>query len=169
MKKLRSLKAIVDFIWIVFCIPLIPLMLIVLIMAFFDTESLLVLDKFHVNTSLDSDGFIWLNIVVVYSIVIACIYCFFVFRRTLRYFLQAKPFHEKVIFNFLRVGRILLWVGIAGVCFSLLIPLLFSSKLNIGAGLWSYLFLSSLGLFFQVLSEVFKIARHAKEENQLTI
>ena len=42
-------------------------------------------------------------------------------------------------------------------------------EFKINLGLTPYLILICLGLFFMVLSEVFKVAKHAKEENELTV
>jgi hypothetical protein len=169
MKKLVALKSIVDFIWIVCCLPLIPLMLVIVIMAFFDQSSLEVWDKITFsNTSGTGIGGM-ITALIMMVIITFCLYAFFIFRKTLRLFLKRKPFDPRVIQNFARIGKILLWVGIAGLFSSFLGTLIFESKLMIGGAMWGYLFLSASGLFFQVLSEIFKIAKQATEENQLTI
>ena len=43
------------------------------------------------------------------------------------------------------------------------------TKISFGGAFDSFLFTASLGLFFMVLSEVFKIAKNMKEENDLTV
>jgi len=97
------------------------------------------------------------------------IYCLYIFRKTLRYFQKTKPFHNDVIENFYKIGYLLVGVGIGGTLMSFTSRLLFRGQLTINLGLTPYVILICLGLFFMVLSEVFKIAKHAKEENELTV
>jgi hypothetical protein len=52
---------------------------------------------------------------------------------------------------------------------SFLYRLLYKSKFEIDLSFSPFILTLALGLFFMVLSEVFKIARTAKEENELTI
>jgi hypothetical protein len=169
MRKLVVLKSIVDFIWIVCCIPLMLLLTVFLLLSFFKTESLSAMDSVNFMGFEGSKIAIIFRMVVLYIVTALSVYSFFLFRKSLRYFMKAKPFHEKVILIFDQIGRYLVLVSLIGLFFSFLDQLLFSSKIVIGIGFWPYLFIACLGLFFKVLSEIFKIAKHAKEENQLTI
>jgi hypothetical protein len=56
------------------------------------------------------------------------------------------------------------------------LPLLFykiihegNIEIEFGGGFSSFLFTSSLGLFFMVLSDVFKIAKTMTDDNELTV
>jgi hypothetical protein len=92
-----------------------------------------------------------------------------VFRKTLRYFQKVKPFHDEVIANFYKIGYLLTGIGLGSSVLFFLMRILFENKFKIHLGLSPYLMLVCLGLFFMVLSEVFKVAKHAKEENELTV
>jgi hypothetical protein len=145
------------------------LLAVLLVLSFAGTETL---------TDLESVSFIGfegpryaiiLRMIVLCSIWGLGIYVFFLFRKVLRYFMKAKPFHQQVIAIFKRIGQYLVWIGVAGLVFSFLDPFLLERTVSIGIGFWPYLFVTGLGLFFNILSEVFKIAKHARDENQLTI
>jgi hypothetical protein len=52
---------------------------------------------------------------------------------------------------------------------SLIYKVLYQKKIGFEIGLSPFLIMLCFGLFFMVLSEVFKIAKHTKEESDLTI
>ncbi|WP_055436060.1 DUF2975 domain-containing protein [Lacinutrix algicola] len=169
MKKLNILKSLVDFIWIVTCIPLILLLLFVSVFVFIDpsiTETVL-----NVNTSevANSSASVIITTLVLMIVLLIGVYCFYLFRKTLRYFQQRKPFHDYVIATYRKMGNLLVVTGISATILFFVIKLIFESKLEINLGLTPYIFIVCLGLFFMVLSEVFQIAKVAKEENELTV
>jgi hypothetical protein len=67
------------------------------------------------------------------------------------------------------MGNLLVATGIAATVLFFVIKLIFESRFEIHLGLTPYVFIVCLGLFFMVLSEIFKIAKTAKQENDLTI
>ena len=87
----------------------------------------------------------------------------------MRYFQKVKPFHLDVIQNFYKIGYLLIAVGFVGSMLTFVSRLVVKGEFKINLGLTPYLILICLGLFFMVLSEVFKVAKHAKEENELTV
>jgi hypothetical protein len=108
-------------------------------------------------------------VLLVMSLVLISIYSLYLFRKTLRYFQQRKPFDSYVIKTYNKIGNLLLFSGIVGSILNFIFLLVFKGKFMINIGLSPYLFVICLGLFFMVLSETFKIAKTAKEENELTI
>lgn len=169
MRKLVILKSLVDFIWIVTCIPGIPLLLFFVVFIFVNPGSV----NFVIDTGVSKMEaptlkvqLIALALIVLYFI---GIYCLYLFRKTLRYFQKVKPFHEDVIANFYKIGYLLSGIGISALIVFFLARLFVDHKFKIQLGLSPYLLLVCLGLFFMVLSEVFKVAKHAKEENELTV
>jgi len=100
------------------------------------------------------------------------IYSIFLLRKVIGYFMKRDLFHEKVISHLNRIGQFLIASTIL-----VNVPLFFYNmfhRQHVGVqftngGLDSLLMSVSLGLFFMVLSEVFKIAKHMKEENELTV
>jgi hypothetical protein len=103
------------------------------------------------------------------TLILFGIYFIYIFIKTLRYFQQVKPFHIDVINNFNKIGRLFSVIGIAGSLLFFVARLILKNEFKIHFGLSPYLLLICLGLFFMILSEVFKVAKHAKEENELTI
>jgi hypothetical protein len=169
MRKLIILKSLIDFIWIVTCIPALLLFAFFTVYMFVEPESLNIIlntDKSDIETSLITAQLFGL---VFIALGFVTIYCVYLFRKTLRYFQRVKPFHIDVTTNFYKIGYLLTGVGITSSLLIFLSQLIFKSQLKINLGLSPYIMLICLGLFFMVLSEVFKVAKHAKEENDLTI
>ena len=169
MRKLIILKSLIDFVWIVTCIPALLILSFLAVYMFVEPESLDIIldaDKSIIKTFSISAQLFGLAFIVLAFITIYCVY---LFRKTLRYFQRVKPFHMDVIVNFYRIGYLLTGVGIASSVLFFLAQLVFTSQLKINLGLSPHVMLTCLGLFFMVLSEVFKVAKYAKEENNLTI
>jgi hypothetical protein len=59
--------------------------------------------------------------------------------------------------------------GISSSILFFVFRLFSDSKFQMSLGLTPYIFVICLGLFFMILSEVFMVAKHAKDENELTI
>ncbi|TXE17817.1 DUF2975 domain-containing protein [Psychroserpens burtonensis] len=169
MKKLLILKSLVDFIWIVTCIPVIPVLLFIAVYMFIDPSILEI--PLEINNSKIEDLGLSLKIstLVLFVIVFIGIYCFYVFRKTLRYFQKHNPFSDFIINSYNTIGNLLVFSGITASVLFFVIKLVFESRIEVSLGLSPYIFIVCLGLFFMVLSEVFKVAKIAKEENQLTI
>ncbi len=90
------------------------------------------------------------------------VYGVYALRTTLVYFKNRDFFNVKVISSFSIVGKCL-------VASSLIeIPVFFYDQ-NKNNSIMALTLLLCMGLFFMVLSEVFKIAKEAKEENELTV
>lgn len=169
MRKLIILKSLIDFIWIVVCIPLIPLLLFFTVYMFIDA-SVLNIVYMKLNTIPEKANiYTQLFALLIIAVVYIEIYSFYLFRKTLRYFQKVQPFHQQVILNFNRVGKLLVFSGIVGIVIVFANQLVLQHKSFFGFGLSPYLVALCLGLFFMVLSEVFKVAKHAKEENELTV
>lgn len=100
------------------------------------------------------------------------VYAVFLLKKTIDLFIKRRLFDDEVIKKFNTIGKIFVAVALMTS-----IPSFFYSvfiKQNIGLNLTSYysdsmLFNIAIGLFFMILSEVFKIAKNLKEENELTI
>lgn len=166
MRKLIILKSLLDFIWIFTCIPLIALLLFFSFFMFINPESLdMVFDTDKNKAPVTIQIFGLLLIVICF----VGIYCLYLFRKTLRYFQQAKPFHVDVITNFHKIGYLLSVIGIGGSVLFFIARLVIKNELKFNLGISPYLMLVCLGLFFLVIGEAFKVAKHAKEENDLTV
>lgn len=167
MKKLIILKSIVDFIWIVTCIPLILLVLFLMVYQFIDTDIISSLTSSNSMTN----SLIPLHIIIIVFgvIVLLLIYSLYLFRKTIRYFQKQNPFDVFVSTTYNTIGKTLILSGFVGSILSVTHKFIYKSKLVFNLGLSPYLLIICLGLFFMLLSETFKVAKKAKDENDLTI
>lgn len=175
MKKLNILKALLDFFWFFSIIGGIG---ILLFLPFYLTESfpdttLKIKDLKIANHNAFS------KIIVVINAICSGIfvYSIYLIRKVV------ILFQKREIFNF-EVSRLLNLIGISIVASSVISNLSImiyrfvernhQEKGNFGlhidfGGFDSFLIATSLGLFFMVMSAVFKIATNIKQENELTI
>ncbi|WP_181248532.1 DUF2975 domain-containing protein [Flavobacterium magnum] len=100
------------------------------------------------------------------------VYAIYLLRKTVAHFRKREIFHEDVIRYFNAIGKCIITSTLLTH-----IPLFFYNMLHRnhlgiqidGGGFDSLLLSISLGLFFMVLAEAFKIAKNLKEENELTV
>jgi hypothetical protein len=117
----------------------------------------------------------WMSNTVIISSCIATIfftYSIYILRKAITQFKKRVIFSEETVVNFRQISIYL-------ICSTLLdkVPLFFytvTHKDRLGmevetVGFNSFLFEISIALFFMVLSEIFKIAKNMKEENELTV
>ena len=99
------------------------------------------------------------------------VYSIYLLRKTIALFIRKDIFNIEVIRNFNIIGICIVTSTLLMVIPSFLYTAFHRTKLGfkLEVGFDSPLFVISLGLFFMVLSEVFKIARNLKEENDLTL
>ena len=167
MRKLNLLKTIVDFVWIMALI-FIPFLL------FFIGYLLILNEPFDIPIKMNGVEITVLDVnakIVLFFATLAylvLLYALFFIKKLLRLFQLKIIFDDKIIFYFKRIGNLFVISGfLSGI------PAFFYKvaqreiKIEIGAS--PFLYLISLGLFFMDLSEVFKIAKTMKEENELTI
>lgn len=170
MRKVHILKAIVDFIWIV-SIPIIPITIIAIPFIFFNDEFLNFLIKSNgvdINIAVvDLPLKIIIAVTLVFTLLIY--YCIYLFRKILAYFLRLKMFDDFVISSFNKIGNLLVVYGILSITISFLTRFFYQQKVTIEFGINSNLVILCLGLFFMVLSEIFRISKTIKQENDLTV
>tara|TARA_B100000795_G_C22752178_1_gene419915 strand:- start:350 stop:856 length:507 start_codon:yes stop_codon:yes gene_type:complete len=168
MKKLNILKAIIDFIWIVTAPIGIPLILICIpALFFYDLSDLNI--KIQGINFVTEDLYSKILIAIALSNYLLLMYSLYLFRKSLRYFLSAKIFDVYIIHSFKKIGNAIVLSGIISLIISFVGQIHFKQEISLEFGLNTYLVLICLGLFFMVLSEIFKIAKTAKQENDLTI
>ena len=167
MRKIKILKAIVDFIWwtsfiggtviffiligiVIGIIPMSPNFTINNI----DTENLTIFQQ---------------SILIILNLVnLLIVYCIYLFRQIIHSFNSLNIFNSLIIKNFNSIGASLIIVGLAYILNNFLTPIFSNQirlKLEFGFGTGCI----CLGLFAIILSEIFTIARNAKQENDLTI
>ena len=168
MKKLNILKTIVDLFWIL-SIPFIPIVLLVIpYILFVDNSNYL---DIHISgfriKSIDFPTKILIVTKMVSELIL--IYCVYIFSKILKYFQRNKVFDEFVLKNFNKMGVLLVVSSFIMGIPSILYEVFYAENVTITFGFTPFILLLCLGFFFMILSEIFKISRNMKEENELTI
>ena len=167
MKKLNFLKTIVDYLWIISLITY-PLLLLFSIISIFNNEIFDVPIKLYGNevildSAINKIGF--LILVCGFSLIIFAIYNF---RKLLKLLQEKKIFETETSSLFYKIGQFIVSFSFIDFIVETVLNLS-KNNLIINFGFGTFLSLLSLGLFFIVLSEVFKIGQKMKEQNELTI
>jgi hypothetical protein len=167
MKKLKVLKWVVDILWI-FSMPL-----VLLIIGF--SIAILCTDLGDLNLEMNTINFdqndhfskgLFVVSILNYVLIIAALYFF---RKVLNHFIRVKIFEGTVITSFKKTGNLLIISGLISLIISIIGEMYFNEKVSISFVLNQNIVTICLGLFFLVLSEIFKIAKNTKQENDLTI
>jgi hypothetical protein len=169
MRKLNILKACIDLAFYLSCLTAITFVVFIpfAILGYMDgipinmQESELIIDN-------------WQAKLVLFFVLISSLfflYGIYLLRKTIALFIKKDLFNVEVIKNFNTIGICVVTSTLLMVIPSFLYNAFYRTKFGfkIEAGFDSPLLVVSLGLFFMVLSEVFKIAKHLKEENDLTL
>ena len=167
MKKINILKAIVDLLWI-FSMPVVLIIIGVSFTTFFVDLSDLNIELNTINMN-QNDLFSKILFVVSSLNYLLLIVALYFFRKVLTNFIRVRIFEEVVISSFKKIGNLLTFSGFISLIISIIGKIYFEQKVSLEFGLNQHLVLICLGLFFLVLSEIFKIAKNAKQENDLTI
>ncbi|HLF52351.1 DUF2975 domain-containing protein [Flavobacterium sp.] len=167
MRKLYLLKAIVDFVWIISLIT-IPFLLFFIGFLLISDESF----DFPIKMNGIEITVLDLNAKVVLFFgalsYLALIYSLYFMKKLLSLFQSRIIFDEKVIKYFNKIGNLfIISAFLAGV--PTFIYKIITREIGLEIGYNPFLYLVSLGLFFMVLSEVFKMAKTMKDENELTV
>ena len=167
MKKINILKTIVDLLWI-FSMPVVLIIIGVSFTTFFIDLSDLNIELNTINMN-QNDLFSKILFVVSSLNYLLLIVALYFFRKVLTNFVRVRVFEEVVISSFKKIGNLLTFSGFISLIISIIGKIYFEQKVSLEFGLNQHLVLICLGLFFLVLSEIFKIAKNAKQENDLTI
>ena len=167
MKKINILKAIVDLLWI-FSMPVVLIIIGVSFTTFFVDLSDLNIELNTINMN-QNDLFSKILFVISSLNYLLLIVALYFFRKVLTNFVRVRVFEEVVISSFKKIGNLLTFSGFISLIISIIGKIYFEQKVSLEFGLNQHLVLICLGLFFLVLSEIFKIAKNAKQENDLTI
>ena len=167
MKKINILKTIVDLLWI-FSMPVVLIIIGVSFTTFFIDLSDLNIELNTINMN-QNDLFSKILFVVSSLNYLLLIVALYFFRKVLTNFVSIRVFEEAVISSFKKIGNLLTFSGFISLIISIIGKIYFEQKVSLEFGLNQHLVLICLGLFFLVLSEIFKIAKNAKQENDLTI
>lgn len=170
MRKLNILKAVLDLFWFLTLISVVGMLIFIPIYLFnSDLNIPIKIKGQEINsTSLLSKVVIILNIISG----LLFFYSIFLLRKVVALFQKREIFNEEVVRLFNLIGKLIIASSILST-FSLFVFNIFErDHLSLAIDFGSYdSFLISLiiGLFFTVISEIFKISNNMKTENELTI
>ena len=167
MRKIKILKTLVDLIWI-FSMPIVLIIICFSFAVFFiDLSDLdIKLNTIHFNQNNVYSKILFVISALNYLLIIAALYFF---RGILTKFTRIKIFENSVITSFKKIGNLLLISGGLSIIVSIISQIYLEQKIALELGLNQHLIIICMGLFFLVLSEIFKIAKNTKQENDLTI
>jgi hypothetical protein len=114
------------------------------------------------------------KILLVVSVIAYLLYVYAVFllKKTISLFIERKIFDNQVIKNLNNIGKLFITVALMMSVPLFLYQVLYTRHIEMELTSYytdSMLFNVAIGLFFMILSEVFKMAGNLKEENELTI
>ena len=115
------------------------------------------------------DGYTKIAIALLFIGLLFFIYSIHLLRKIIVYFVKNDLFNSEVIIYFNKTGKCLLASSLLKVVSLGLFFVAGQIKNNQNLKLDTHFPLICLALFFMVLSEAFKIAKKAKEENDLTV
>jgi len=174
MRKLLFLRRLLDLLFIILILTATATVLLCGIFLFTDSGTPLP-DVITISSiTLKELDFGTKSILITGSIAyLIFVYAVFLLKKITRQFSRTKIFEDTIIKQLSQVGYS--FIGIAALLYiPSFIYRLTKHNLTIGFDFFnnlfnSFLFIISLGLFFMVLSSIFKIAKHIKEENDLTV
>jgi hypothetical protein len=170
MKKLNFLKAILDLFWFFSIISIVAIVAFV-VMYFFkgDFDIPIVIKGQAINShSVMSKITVLANLISGFLF----LYSIYLLRKVVTLFQKREIFTTIVIDCFSKIGNCIIASAVISSV-SLMVYKAVEKKyagfsIDFG-GYDSFLIAVSLGLFFMVISEIFKIAKNMKEESELTI
>lgn len=168
MKKLNILKVIVDIMWILAMFS-VPLILFLFVFIFISDDISTFNIKINGLELIQTSVLTKIILGVMLCTYFLLIYCIYLFKKILRSFQKLKIFDEQVIVNFNKMGFLLITASLLYGGSSFVYNIVYSKMLSLEIGFNSFLIMLCFGFFFIVLSEIFKISRNMKDENELTI
>ncbi|WP_372744610.1 DUF2975 domain-containing protein [Lutibacter sp.] len=168
MKKLNILKVIVDIMWILAMFS-VPLILFLFVFIFISDDISTFNIKINGLELIQTSILTKIILGVMLCTYFLLIYCIYLFKKILRSFQKLKIFDEQVIVNFNKMGFLLITASLLYGGSSFVYNTVYYKKLSLEIGFNSFLIMLCFGFFFIVLSEIFKISRNMKDENELTI
>ncbi|MFD0964461.1 DUF2975 domain-containing protein [Pseudofulvibacter geojedonensis] len=169
MRKLTILKTIIDFLWILSLMTL-PFIILLIGITLFNNSLIgkynLRIYGLHIEEFTSTTKSLLILPMIAYMLVIYCIY---LFRNVIKKFNELNVFNSSVIQNMNKIGITLIIIAFLNTIPSMIYKEIKHGSFEFGFGTSPFLITLILGLFFMVLSEIFKIAKTAKEENELTI
>ena len=170
MRKLNILKTILDIFW---WSALIFLTGLILFLPFYLFDSEMDITVKIKGQEIESQT-VFSKVIVFVNVIgsLLFLYSIYLLRKVVNLFKKREVFNDEVVRLFNLIGKLIVASSIIGSFSIFMYNMIERNHLGLSLDFGSYdsfLISVSLGLFFMVISEVFKIAKNMKEENDLTI
>lgn len=170
MRKLNILKAVLDLFWF---FSIIGVLSIVVFLPFYLWNSdidipIKIKGQEIVSKTLFSKTIVFANVVSG----ILFVYSIYLLRKAVGLFQKREIFNDEVVRLFNLIGQLIIASSLISHLSLFIYNVVEKNHISFSLDLGSYdsfLISVSLGLFFMVISVIFKIAKNIKEENELTI
>jgi hypothetical protein len=170
MRKLNILKAVLDLFWVFNLISIVGMLIFIPFYLFSSEIDIPIKIKGQevlANTILA-------KIVVFVNLISGLVffYSIYLLRKLVGLFQKREIFKDEVVRLFNLIGRLIIASSIISTVSLFIYNAVERTHLGLSldfGGYDSFLISISLGLFFMVISEIFKIAKNMKEESELTI
>jgi len=170
MRKLNILKAVLDFFWFFSLIAVISIIFILPFYLFSSEMTIPIKIRGYEITSQT----IFSKVIVFINVMSGLLFLnsIYLLRKVVGLFQKREIFNDEVVRLFNLIGKLIIASSITSSFSIFVYNMAERNHLSISFDFGSYdsfLISVSIGLFFMVISEVFKIAKKMKEENELTI
>ncbi|MEO0038560.1 MAG: hypothetical protein RIQ59_1771 [Bacteroidota bacterium] len=170
MRQLNILKTILDIFWFFTLIGAIGIVVFLPFYLFGDEVDIPIKIKGQEITTND----LFSKIVVLANVVsgLLFLYSIYLLRKVVGLFQKREIFNDQVIHIFNLIGKLVIASSLTSNISLFIYKIVVRNHTDINfdiGGYDSFLISISLGLFFMVISVIFKIATRMKEENELTI
>ncbi len=170
MRKLNVLKTVLDFFWFFSLIGIVGILIFVPFYLFNSDMGIPIRIKGQEinSTSILTKAVVLINVVSG----LLFFYSIFLLRKVVTLFQKKVIFSAEVVKLFNLIGKLIVVSSIMSSVSIFVYNAIERNELAVSLDFASYdslLISVSLGLFFMVISEIFKIAIRIKEENELTI
>jgi hypothetical protein len=170
MRQLNILKSILDFFWLFSILGLIGLVVYLPFYLFGDEVDIPIKIKGQEITTND----LFSKIIVFVNVVsgLLFLYSIYLLRKVVGLFQKREIFNDQVIHIFNLIGKLVIASSLTSNLSLFVYKIVVRNHTDLTfeiGGYDSFLISISLGLFFMVISVIFKIATRMKEENELTI
>ena len=167
MRKLKILKSLVDFLFITTSCA-VPILIIGIPAVFMLSENI-TSDFLKIDVAEKITIMHRFFIAILLLSYLLIYYTIYKFRVVLSEFVRARIFTEKVINNLKTAGNVLMISGLLMIISEVGLKLAIESKISFEFGISTQFLCICFGLFFVVLSEIFRVSKSMKQENDLTI
>jgi len=170
MRKLNILKAILDLFWFFTLISIVGMLIFIPFYLFSSDVDI----PIKIKGQEISANTILAKIVVIVNVISGLLffYSIYLLRKLVGLFQKREIFSDEVVRLFNLIGRLVIASSVISTVSLFIYNAVERSHLGISLDFGSYdsfLISISLGLFFMVISEIFKIAKNMKEDSDLMI